>query len=94
MHDYRGGGLEIEYSPNEDFSLALDISYSESYRYRTRHRTKFRSTERYNYALDFRGRNVPTLTWLDDNRLGPSDTGFNAAQAPSTNEAMNDEVPF
>lgn len=81
VDEYRGGGIEIEYTPTEDLTLALDLSYSESYRYRLRHRTKFRSTERYNYALDFRGRNVPTLTWLDDNRLGPSDAGFNASQA-------------
>ena len=76
VDEYRGGGIEIEYSPTEDLTLALDLSYSESYRYRLRQRTKFRSTERYNYALDFRGRNVPTLTWLDDNRLGPDDSGF------------------
>ncbi|QBY03682.1 TonB-dependent receptor [Thalassotalea sp. HSM 43] len=79
--EYRGGGIEIEYTPTDDLTLNLDLSYSESYRYRTRHRTKFRSTERYNYSLDFRGRNVPTLTWLDSNRLGPSDPGFSSWEA-------------
>lgn len=78
VDEYRGGGIEIEYQATDDLSLALDVSYSESYRYRLRHRTKFRSTERYNYALDFRGRNVPTLTWLDSNRLGPDDAGFSS----------------
>lgn len=80
VDEYKGGGIEIEYSPTDDLSLALDVSYSESYRYRLRHRTKFRSTERYNYGLDFRGRNVPTLTWLDDNRLGPGDEGYDSSQ--------------
>lgn len=81
VDEYRGGGLSIDYSPTDKLSFNLDLSYSESYRYRLRHRTKFRSTERYNYALDFRGRNVPTLTWLDDSRLAPSDTGFVASEA-------------
>ena len=83
--EYRGGGIELEFSPNDDLTLGLDLSYSESYRYRLRHRTKFRTPNTsdgyYNYALDFRGRNVPTLTWLDDNRLGPGQEGFNASQA-------------
>lgn len=80
VDEYRGGGIEIEYEATENLMLGLDVSYSESYRYRLRHRTKLRSTERYNYALDFRGRNVPTLTWLDSNRLGPGDSGFNASE--------------
>jgi iron complex outermembrane receptor protein len=88
VDEYRGGGLEIEYSPTEELSLALDLSYSESYRYRTRHRTKFRSTERYNYALDFRGRNVPTLTWLDDDRDGPG-ANFDQAQAFDASDMIN-----
>ena len=89
VDEYRGGGIEIEYTPTDDLTLALDVSYSESYRYRLRHRTKFRSTERYNYALDFRGRNVPTLTWLDSNRLGPNDAGFNASQAFDASHMVN-----
>lgn len=81
VDEYRGGGIDIEYQVNDKLALALDVSYSESYRYRLRDRTKFRSTERYNYALDFRGRNVPTLTWLDSNRLGPNDAGFASWEA-------------
>ncbi len=81
VDEYRGGGLEFEYQATDRLALALDLSYSESYRYRLRHRTKFRSTERYNYSLDFRGRNVPTLTWLDSNRLGPDDSGFASWEA-------------
>ncbi|MDO6427584.1 TonB-dependent receptor [Thalassotalea sp. 1_MG-2023] len=81
VDEYHGGGIEVEYTPTDELSLALDVSYSESYRYRLRQRTKFRSTERYNYALDFRGRNVPTLTWLDSNRLGPDDAGFASWEA-------------
>ncbi len=79
--EYRGGGIEIEYEATDDLTMALDVSYSKSYRYRVRHRSKFRSTERYNYGLDFRGRNVPTLTWLDSNRLGPDDSGFSSWEA-------------
>ena len=81
VDEYNGGGLEIEYSPTDKLTLTADFSYSESYRYRLRHRSKFRSTQRYNYSLDFRDRNVPTLTWLDDNRLGPDDAGFVASEA-------------
>lgn len=89
LDEYRGGGIEIEYEPTDNLLLDLDLSYSESYRYRLRHRTKFRSTERYNYALDFRGRNVPTLTWLDDNRLGPNDAGFSSWQAFDASDMQN-----
>lgn len=97
VDEYRGGGIEIEYAPTEDLTLALDLSYSESYRYRLRQRTKFRSTERYNYALDFRGRNVPTLTWLDNNRLGPGDDGFAASEvfdASDMNNFVNDDHAY
>ncbi len=89
VDEYRGGGIEIEFTPTEKLSLALDLSYSESYRYRLRQRTKFRSTERYNYALDFRGRNVPTLTWLDENRLGADDAGFVAAEVFDASDMGN-----
>lgn len=81
VDEYRGGGVTIDFAATDNLMLSLDASYSESYRYRLRDRTKFRSTERYNYALDFRGRNVPTLTWLDDNRLAPGDEGFVSYQA-------------
>ena len=97
VDEYRGGGIEIEYAATEDLTLALDVSYSESYRYRLRQRTKFRSTERYNYALDFRGRNVPTLTWLDDSRLGPNDAGFapwQAFDASDMNNFVNDDHAY
>jgi TonB-dependent receptor len=89
VDEYRGGGLEIDYSVNDDLSFNLDVSYSKSYRYRLRHRTKFRATDRYNYALDFRGRNVPTLTWLDNNRLGPDDAGFASWEAFDASDMHN-----
>lgn len=89
VDDYDGLGLEIEYYATEDLKLGLDLSYSESERYRLRHRTKFRSTEHYNYALDFRGRNVPTLTWLDSNRLGPNDEGFQSWEAFDASDMRN-----
>ena len=89
VDEYRGGGLEIEYFATQNLTLALDLSYSESYRYRLRDRTKFRSTERYNYALDFRGTNVPTLTWLDSNRLAPGEEGFNSTEAFDASHMIN-----
>lgn len=89
LDKYDGGGIEIEYEATDNLMLGLDVSYSESYRYRERQRTKFRSTERYNYALDFRGRNVPTLTWLDDNRLAPGQDGFDSTQAFDASHMIN-----
>lgn len=89
VDEYRGGGVEIEYLPTDDLTLTLDLSYSESYRYRLRDRTKFRSTQRYNYALDFRGRNVPTLTWLDANRLAPGEAGFDSNTAFDASHMIN-----
>ncbi|WP_084631493.1 TonB-dependent receptor [Ferrimonas senticii] len=62
--DYDGGGLNIEFLPNDQWWLALDLSYSKSERYRLRHRTKMRTNSRYAYEMDFRGSNVPTLNWL------------------------------
>jgi TonB-dependent receptor len=81
VDEYRGGGISFEYLATDELKLALDMSYSESYRYRLRQRTKFRSQTYYDYALDFRGRNVPELTWLDSNRNAPGDTGFVASEA-------------
>lgn len=80
VDDYDGGGLNIEFYPTDNLKLAADVSYSESYRYRVRHRSKFKSEDRYQYEFDARGNNVPTLTWLDDNRNGVGDAGYNAAE--------------
>ncbi len=81
VDDYNGFGFNAEFYATDDLTLTFDTAYSESYRYRVRHRTKFKSDERYNYALDYRGRNVPELTWLDSSRLAEGDAGFNAAEA-------------
>ncbi|QDO99905.1 TonB-dependent receptor [Thalassotalea sp. PS06] len=86
VDDYDGFGLNLEFTPNDDLTITSDLSYSRSYRYRLRHRSKFRSDDRYQYALDYRGNNVPTLTWLDDDRNGPMDAGFNADQAFDSND--------
>ena len=89
VDEYRGGGIEVEYTPTENLTLTLDASYSESYRYRLRHRSKFRSTEHYNYSLDFRESDVPVLTWLDSARLGPDDTGFVSSEAFDATDINN-----
>lgn len=89
VDEYRGGGIEIKYSPTDDLTLTLDTSYSKSYRYRLRHRTKFRSEVHYNYALDFRDSDVPVLTWLDSSRLGPDDAGFVASEAFDATDMTN-----
>ncbi|WP_171022284.1 TonB-dependent receptor [Thalassotalea litorea] len=97
VDDYDGFGLNFEFTPNDDLTISSDLSYSRSYRYRVRHRSKFRSEERYQYELDFRGNNVPSLTWLDDDRNGPSDAGFNAAEAfdaTDINSFVHDGVAY
>ena len=97
VDDYNGFGFNVAYLATDDLTLSLDAAYSESYRYRLRHRTKFKSDDRYNYALDYRGRNVPQLTWLDDNRLGPNDAGFDASQAfdpTDMNSFVHDDVAY
>nr|WP_228497321.1 TonB-dependent receptor [Shewanella intestini] len=84
--DYDGFGFNIEHHLTDDLSMALDLSYSRSYRYRLRHRTKMRSDERYQYELDARGTNVPKLTFLDDNRNGVGDAGYDASQVFNAND--------
>ncbi len=71
VDDYTGYGFNLAYTPNDNLTLALDLSYSESYRYRLRHRTKFKAENTETYSLDFRGRNVPELIFLDG--FDPSD---------------------
>ena len=94
--EYRGGGVEIEYTPIDDLTLTLDMSYSESYRYRLRHRTKFRTPNvkthgegYFNYALDFRNSDVPVLTWLDSERRGPGDAGFVSSEVFDASDMNN-----
>jgi len=80
VDDYNGFGFNAEFYATDNLTLKFDTAYSESYRYRVRHRTKFKSDDRYNYALDARGTNVPVLTWLDSNRLSVGDEGYNASE--------------
>jgi len=80
VDDYNGFGLNVEYMASEDLELSLDASYSKSYRYRLRQRSRFRSEERYQYELDFRDREVAQITFLDDNRLGAGEAGYDASE--------------
>lgn len=89
VDEYRGGGISIEYLATDVLKLALDVSYSESYRYRLRQRTKFRSQTRYNYGLDFRDSDVPVLTWLDDDRNAPGDAGFDSDEVFDASDMTN-----
>jgi TonB-dependent receptor len=89
VDEYRGGGVSFEYIATDELKLALDMSYSESYRYRLRHRTKFRSQTYYNYALDFRESNVPQLSWLDDDRNALGDAGYVAEEAFNASDMTN-----
>ena len=75
VDDYNGFGFNAEFYATDNLTFTFDTAYSESYRYRVRHRTKFKSNDRYDYALDFRGRNVPELTFLDEDRVSAADGG-------------------
>jgi len=81
VDEYTGFGFNAEYYATDDLTLSFDTAYSESYRYRVRHRAVFKTEDHYNYALDFRDRNVPELTWLDDDRNLPGSSAFNASEA-------------
>jgi TonB-dependent receptor len=81
VDDYNGFGFNAEFYATEDLTFSFDTAYSESYRYRVRHRTKFKTEDHYKYALDYQGRNVPELTWLDDDRNLPGSADFNADEA-------------
>jgi len=96
VDSYRGGGIEIEYSPIDDLTLTLDLSYSESSRYLVRHRTKMRTPNvkshgngYYNYALDFSNSDVPVLTWLDSERRAPGDPGFVSSEVFDASDMNN-----
>ena len=80
VDDYDGGGLSIDFYPTDDLKLSGDLSYSKSYRYRVRHRTKLKTEDRYQYEFDARNTNVPSLTWLDDDRNGVNDADYNATE--------------
>jgi len=96
VDEYRGGGVEIEFAPTDDLVLTADFSYSESYRYRLRQRTKFRTPNvkvhgegYYNYSLDFRNSDVPVLTWLDSERRAPGDEGFVSTEIFDASDMSN-----
>jgi iron complex outermembrane receptor protein len=89
VDDYDGGGINFEYYPTDNLKLAADFSYSKSYRYRVRHRSKFKSESRYQYEFDARDTNVPTLTWLDNNRNGVGDAGYNASEVFDPNNVQS-----
>ncbi|AWB65426.1 hypothetical protein C2869_02785 [Saccharobesus litoralis] len=63
--DYLGFGLNVEYLPNDDLKLSFDLGYSYSERYRLQQRSQLGSKNRYFYELDYRGTNVPKLTFID-----------------------------
>lgn len=64
LDTYKGGGINVTYTPTENLSIEADLSYSESYRFRLRQRTNIRSGEQYDYSFDARG-NVPSVVWHD-----------------------------
>ena len=94
--EYQGGGVEFEYVATDNLIFTLDMSYSESYRYRTRHRTKLRAPNTkihgegyWSYALDFRDSDVPVLTWLDSERRAPGDTGYVSSEVFDATDMNN-----
>ena len=65
LDTYKGGGINVTYTPTDNLSIAADLSYSESYRFRLRQRTNIRSDSQYDYSFDARG-NVPSVVWNTD----------------------------
>ncbi|MBU2869465.1 TonB-dependent receptor [Colwellia sp. E2M01] len=70
---FNGYGLNVEFTPNDNLLLIADASYNRSYRYRLRHRAKFRNETQTAYSLDSTG-TVPQLHLGDS--LALADANF------------------
>lgn len=64
LDTYKGGGINVAYTPIDDLLIEADLSYSESYRLRLRQRTNIRSGSQYDYHFDATG-DVPSVVWED-----------------------------
>jgi len=62
--DYQGGGLAFTFMPNQDLTLDLDISYSETNRTRNQRYARFRTSDEINFQYRDDGL-VPSITLLD-----------------------------
>ncbi|MDU0353899.1 TonB-dependent receptor [Paraglaciecola aquimarina] len=94
---YKGGGFNVAYLPNDDLTIEADFSYSESYRYRLRHRSQMRSKDFHDYSLDRRDTNVGTLTFTDgfdpsDMSNFVNDNGVARLDYRRTHEERNDDI--
>ncbi len=65
VDEYDGYGLDIDFYPSDNLMFSLGASYSQSYRYLTRQRAKFRNETQTAYSLDSTG-TVPVLYIGDD----------------------------
>ncbi|TYK65134.1 TonB-dependent receptor [Colwellia echini] len=73
VDEFDGYGLNVEFLPSDNLTLAVDASYNKSYRSRVRQRAKFRNDSTTAYSLDSRG-TVPKL-YLGDS-LNIDDANF------------------
>ena len=64
LDTYKGGGINIAYTPSDDLTIVADLSFSESFRNRIRQRANWRTGTQYDYEFDARGE-VPTVVWED-----------------------------
>ncbi|MEI6894690.1 MAG: TonB-dependent receptor [Colwellia sp.] len=68
VDDFDGYGINVDFTPSDNLVLTADVSYNKSYRYRLRHRAKFRHETPTAYSLDSRG-TVPKLYLGDDEEI-------------------------
>lgn len=62
--EYLGGGINLEYT-NDRLTIAGDVGYSQTERRRDELDLRIRTPGRVNYELDFRGVEVPSLTFTN-----------------------------
>ncbi|WP_440906365.1 TonB-dependent receptor (plasmid) [Catenovulum sp. SX2] len=82
VDEYTGWGLKTTYTPDTNLKVELDVSYSDSERYRLRHRARVETANEYNYTWDRRNTLVPSFGLDDANGNAPWEDGFDATSVP------------
>ncbi|EWH11526.1 hypothetical protein DS2_03420 [Catenovulum agarivorans DS-2] len=93
LDEYTGWGLKTTYTPNTDLKVELDVSYSDSERYRLRHRTRVETGEsgvEPSYTWDRRSTLVPSFGLNDANGNAPWEEGYDSNNVPFDLSSVED----
>lgn len=74
--EYRGGGIAVKFEPNDDLTLEMDLSYSQTTRAQDQRYARFRTSEEINFSYEDNGLlpSISLLDWTSDSDLF-EDTG-------------------